>query len=222
MKLLLVEDDQPLGLSLQALLDEHGYLTTWVRSAEDARRFIASEAFDLLLFDIVLPGESGLSLLQWTRQRGADAAILMLTARDAVNDRVMGLDSGADDYLPKPFAVEELLSRLRALARRRASQQTSTWRLGPLHIDTQRRRVAVNEQAVNLSKREYDLLVALATAAGKVLTRAQLAHATRSMDVGEPIESNAIDVHVYSLRKKIGGELITTVRGVGYMIDEPR
>jgi DNA-binding response OmpR family regulator len=217
MKLLLTEDDVQLGEALQAILVFHGYVVTWVRSAEDAQRFIESEPFDLMLIDIVLPRMSGLDLLRWTRDRATESAVMILTARDAVLDRVLGLDSGADDYLPKPFATDELLSRIRALLRRRSSQKSSVWQVGPLTIETARRRVMIHGNVVNLSQREYDLLWRLASNPGQVLTRRQLASGSEA-EYG--VDSNAVDVHVYSLRKKLGLGVIGTVRGVGYVLEE--
>jgi DNA-binding response OmpR family regulator len=216
MKLLLTEDDAQLGEALQGILVSNGYAVTWVRSAEDAQRFIQSEDFDLMLIDIVLPQMSGLDLLRWTRNRASDSTVIMLTARDSVLDRVLGLDSGADDYLPKPFATDELLSRIRALLRRRSSQKSSVWNVGRLTIDTARRRVTMDGSVVNLSQREYELLWRLASNPGRVLTRRQLASGSEA-EYGS--ESNAIDVHVYSLRKKLGNDLIGTVRGVGYVLE---
>jgi DNA-binding response OmpR family regulator len=218
MKLLLTEDDLQLGEALKAILVSHGYVVTWVRSAEDAQRFIESERFDLMLIDIVLPRMSGLDLLRWTRGRATESAVLMLTARDSVLDRVLGLDSGADDYLPKPFATDELLSRVRALLRRRSSQKSSIWQVGALTIDTARRRVTLNGAVVNLSQREYDLLWRLASNPGQVLTRRQLAIGSEA-EYGV-VDSNAVDVHVYSLRKKLGNDVIGTVRGVGYVLED--
>lgn len=122
MKLLLIEDDIPIGTSLQRVLRSAGYNVVWLRHASDAKKFLASYSFDLLLLDIMLPGESGLDLLGWVRARGDATPVIMLTARDSINDRVAGLDGGADDYVPKPFAIEELLSRIRALLRRQCKQ----------------------------------------------------------------------------------------------------
>jgi len=217
MKLLLTEDDAQLGEALQAILVSNGYVVTWVRSAEDAQRFIESEGFDLMLIDIVLPRMSGLELLRWARDRATESAVLMLTARDSVLDRVLGLDSGADDYLPKPFATDELLSRIRALLRRRGSQKSAMWHVGALTIDTARRRVTIGGLAVNLSQREYDLLWRLASNPGQVLTRRQLASGSEA-EYG--VDSNAVDVHIYSLRKKLGLDVIGTVRGVGYVLED--
>jgi len=216
MKLLLTEDDAQLGEALRAILVTNGYSVTWVRSAEDAQRFIQGENFDLLLIDIVLPRMSGLDLLRWTRELTKESAVMMLTARDSVFDRVLGLDAGADDYLPKPFATDELLSRIRALLRRRSSQKSSVWQIGPLTIETARRRVTIDGNVVNLSQREYELLWRLASNAGQVLTRRQLASGS---DAEYGVDSNAVDVHIYSLRKKLGNDLIGTVRGVGYVLE---
>jgi DNA-binding response OmpR family regulator len=217
MKVLLVEDDVQVGQALQHVLSGHAYAVTWVRSAEDAKRFLSAEEFDMLLFDIVLPGESGLTLLSWARVQSIDSPILMLTARDGVTDRVVGLDSGADDYLAKPFALDELLSRMRALLRRRSPQKSAIWTVGDVAIDTARRQVSVRQQPIALSKREYDLLMKLATTPGKVITRVQLARGSDAEDVAE---SNAVDVHIYSLRKKLGVDKISTVRGIGYVLEE--
>lgn len=216
MKTLLVEDDHPLGSSLQEALVKAGYPTTWVRRGPDARRFLEDEHFSIILLDIVLPGETGLELLAWIRARELDAAVLMLTARDSVSDRIRGLDGGADDYLPKPFAVEELLSRIRAVARRSGSQRSAQWQLGSLRIDTASRRVWVDEVEAPLSQREFDVLKVLASEPGKVFTRQQIERASQTRD---PTESNALDVHIHNLRRKLGPTRIGTVRGVGYVLE---
>jgi DNA-binding response OmpR family regulator len=216
-KTLLVEDDLQLGRSLHQLLLRHNYANTWVRSAEDAKRFLSNEAFELLLFDIVLPGESGLALLSWYRGTPGDAQVIMLTARDSIGDRVNGLDAGADDYLSKPFALEELLSRMRALTRRTTSRKSALWRVGDIVVDTARYVVTVRDEPINLSKREYSVLLKLAMHSGKVLTREQLA---RGSQAEEHIDSNAVDVHICSLRKKLQTEAIVTVRGIGYVLED--
>ena len=216
MKLLLVEDDQPLGDALRTVLSANGCMVTWVRTGEDAQRFIRSEDFDLLLFDIVLPNLSGLALLTWTRTLRCESPIMMLTARDSVVDRVLGLDGGADDYLPKPFAMEELLSRCRVLLRRNGDQRAAVWRIGRLQITTASRQVTVSDIAVALSPREFDLLVRLAMSPGTVMTRAQL---SRGSNAEDSLEGNAVDVHVHTLRRKLRGNNITTVRGVGYLLE---
>jgi DNA-binding response OmpR family regulator len=216
MKTLLVEDDVPLGASLQEALDKAGYITTWVRRASDGRRFLSAEEFDLVLLDIVLPGESGLDLLAWLRGRLIATPVVMLTARDSVSDRVRGLDGGADDYVPKPFAVEELLSRIRAVTRRVGPQRSAQWRIGRLTVDTASRRVSIAGIDIALSQREYDVLHALAAEPGKVITRARI---ERSLGTHTGSDSNAVDVHIHNLRRKLGSEFIGTVRGVGYVLE---
>jgi DNA-binding response OmpR family regulator len=220
MKILLLEDDAPLGSSLLRVLKEQGHAVVWLRSIAAARQHLADEAFDLLLLDIVLPDGSGLSLLAELRSRQFSAPIMMLTARDAVSDRVAGLDGGADDYLAKPFAMQELLSRVRALQRRSRnnSQVSAVWQLGHLSIDTARRRVLMQGAEVALSSREYDILVALAAEPGKVLTRRDIDRASQLVDSSE---SNTLQVHIHNLRKKIGAQRIGTVRGVGYVLELP-
>ncbi len=216
MNLLLVEDDLPLGGSLQQLLRGASYPTVWVRTAADAKRFLESETFNLVLLDIVLPDESGLEVLHWMRARALLTPTMMLTARDAVSDRVSGLDGGADDYLPKPFAVQELLSRIRALLRRLGNQRAAIWNVGTIELDTARRKVSVDGEEILLSKREFELLYALAAEPGKVITRAQL---ERTSSTIEEAVSNSLDVHIHNLRKKIGNNRIETIRGVGYAIE---
>ena len=216
MKVMLLEDDQPLGRSLVQVLTQQGHAPLWLRDIASARRHLAVESFDLLLLDIVLPDGSGLDLLAALRQQGLETAIMMLSARDSVADHVLGLDGGADDYLGKPFAIEELLSRIRALQRRGRTQLTALWSVGDLRIDTARRKVWVADEEISLSTREYDILQALAAQPGKVLTRGDIANATRQIDVHE---SNALDVHIYNLRKKLGADRIATVRGVGYVLE---
>jgi DNA-binding response OmpR family regulator len=217
MKVLLVEDDPDLGQSLRSVLLANQYVPTWVRTAESAKQFCQSEPFDLALFDIMLPGGSGLELLTWCRSVGLLFPIMMITARDAVSDRVAGLDGGADDYLPKPFAMEELLSRMRVLVRRQSSHRLSQWCVGDLIIDTQRFSVRLKGQDVALSPREYRLLHLLAISPGAVVTRHQLSRTTSDGDLND---SNVLDVHIHSLRKKIGAKRITTVRGVGFILEE--
>jgi len=216
MKILLVEDDVPLGDSLRRVLAEQGHVVVWLRLALDAQHQLQTESFDILLLDIGLPDGSGLDLLTAIRSRGNTLPVMMLTARDAVSDRVAGLDGGADDYLPKPFAMEELLSRIRVLQRRSRGQLSAHWQVGELSIDTSRRRAQINDKEVALSAREYDILVTLAADPGKVMTRSQIERSLKLIDGGE---SNTLDVHIFNLRKKLGGTRIATVRGVGYVLE---
>ncbi len=214
--ILLVEDDLQLGNSLQRVLTVAGHHVVWLRTQADAQRFLAEERFDLLVLDIGLPDGDGLQLLSALRQAGNGTPVMLLTARDSVGERVLGLDAGADDYMGKPFAVEELLSRVRVLLRRHSGQATPVWHIGPLTINTARRRVQVNGQEVLLAAKEYDILYLLAENAGRVLTRAQL---EARVGRAETLDSNATDVHVYKLRRKLGAALIATVRGVGYVLE---
>jgi DNA-binding response OmpR family regulator len=216
MKILLVEDDMHLGQSLRRVLADQGHTVVWLRLASEARHQLQSETFDTVLLDIVLPDGSGLDLLNAIRSRGDTVPVMMLTARDAVSDRVAGLDGGADDYLPKPFAMEELLSRIRVLQRRGRGHLSASWRVGELSIDTSRRRVMMGDTEVSLSAREYDILVTLAADPGKVMTRSQI---DRALTLSEGGDSNALDVHIYNLRKKLGAARIATVRGVGYALE---
>jgi DNA-binding response OmpR family regulator len=216
MKILLVEDDAPLGRSLLQVLRDQGHATVWLRELADARLHLSADSFDLLLLDIMLPDGSGLDLLCELRARRLAVPVMMLTARDAVADRVAGLDGGADDYLAKPFAIDELLSRVRALQRRSRGQLSAIWAVGDLSIDTARRRVFVSQVEVALSAREYDILAALATEPGKVMTRRDLERGSLLVDTAE---SNTLDVQIYNLRKKLGGQRIGTVRGVGYVLE---
>lgn len=216
MRTLLVDDDLVLGTALQQTLSREGHKVVWLRTIEDARRFLLREEFSVVLLDRVFPGESGLDLVRWMRGRGMDTPVLMLTAHDSLNDRVECLDSGADDFLPKPIAVKELMSRMRALVRRHTRRYDGVFRLGNLTIDGDKRTVMRDDTPVPLSPREYRLLVAMAAQPGRVFSRNDLLVAAAM--AGNP-ESNAVDVHVHNLRRKLGGSVIGTVRGAGYFIE---
>lgn len=216
MKILLVEDDVPLGQSLSRVLSSQGNAVVWLRLASEAQHHLQASTFDMVLLDIVLPDGSGLDLLSTIRGRGQSVPVMMLTARDGVSDRVAGLDGGADDYLAKPFAMEELLSRIRVLQRRSRTQLSAHWQIGNLSIDTARRVVQVDKKTVFLSAREYDILLSLAVDPGKVMTRAQI---ERSWVLIGQKDSNILDVHIHNLRKKLGSARISTVRGVGYALE---
>ncbi len=217
MKVLLVEDDSDLGANLHQVLQRAHFESTWVRSAEDAERFLSTETFDIALLDIMLPGSSGLQLLQWLRDTGKQTPVIMLTARDAISDRVLGLDAGADDYLAKPFAIEELFSRMRAVFRRQTAHKSALWSIGNLVIHTQRRTVRMGDKDLALAPREFDLLLVLAANLGKVVTRHQLGKCSADQLA---MDSNVLDVHIHALRKKLGVERISTVRGVGYILED--
>jgi two-component system, OmpR family, response regulator QseB len=218
MRILLLEDDLQLGKALQAALSQSEYQPVWVRRVVDAKAMLDAEPFVIALLDIGLPDGSGLDVLAYLRHTGNNLPVMLLTARDAVDDRVRGLDAGADDYLPKPFAVPELLSRIRALTRRSAGFASALWKVGELTIEPQRQRVLMNEVVLDLSLREYTLLTELARSAGRFVTRARLEQVLFSSDAA--VESNALEVHIHNLRKKIGAEAIKTIRGVGYLLED--
>lgn len=216
MRLLLLEDDLHLGKALAKALTQEGFSPQWLRRVQEVRTLLAQETFAIALIDIGLPDGSGLELLRWIRARGHSLPILLLTARDAINDRVAGLDAGADDYLTKPFAVPELVSRIRALVRRSAGFATQTWRIGAITVNPARHEVRRDGQLVELSPREFRLLIELARWQGQVVPKRALMRA--AFDATDEVESNALEVHIHHLRRKIGERLIRTVRGVGYII----
>jgi DNA-binding response OmpR family regulator len=216
MRVLLVEDDALLGDALQAGLRLHGFAADWVRDGAAADAALAAEPFSAIVLDLGLPKLSGLDVLRRMRSRGDRTPIVILTARDAVDDRVRGLDSGADDYVVKPVALAELAARIRAVARRAAGVASGRLQVGPLVIDPASREVAYAGAPVELQPREFALLHALALRAGQVLTRQQLE--TQLYEWDDALDSNAIEVHVHRLRRKLAPELIRTVRGVGYML----
>lgn len=218
MRLLLLEDDLQLGKALQTALTQSEFQSIWVRRVLDAKAMLAAESFAAALLDIGLPDGSGLDVLTWLRANGNNIPVIMLTARDAIDDRVRGLDAGADDYLPKPFAIPELLSRIRALTRRSAGFVEQVWRIGKLSIEPARQRVILDDVLLDLPLREYTLLLELARSAGRFVTRSQLEHVVFNSDA--TIESNALEVHIHHLRKKLGAERIKTIRGVGYLLED--
>jgi two-component system OmpR family response regulator/two-component system response regulator QseB len=226
MRLLLVEDDRMIGESLQRALRLEGYAVDWVRDAAAADSTLASERFDLMLLDLGLPPGAGagagghvdgLSVLRAARARHDPTPVIVLTARDARGDRVAGLDAGADDYLVKPFELDELNARIRAVLRRHAGRAEPLLSAGGVTLDPATKQVARDGVAVPLSAREFAVLEALLAKPGAVLSRAQLED--RLYGWGEEIESNAVSVYVHQLRRKLGADFIRTVRGVGYFVD---
>ena len=218
MRLLLLEDDLQLGKALQTALMQSEFQSIWVRRVTDAKSVLETERFAVALLDIGLPDGSGLEVLSWLRKSGNSLPVMMLTARDAVDDRVRGLDTGADDYLPKPFAITELISRIRALSRRSVGFAEQVWRIGKLSIEPARQRVSHDKTELDLSLREYNLLLELARNAGRFVTRSQLENVVFNSE--SLVESNALEVHIHHLRKKIGTDFIRTIRGVGYLLEE--
>lgn len=216
MRILLAEDDIMLGEALQEALIAQGFAVDWLKDGESALAAATTEDFDLLVLDLGLPRRDGMEVLRELRSRGQEVPVLILTARDATADRIAGLDTGADDYLLKPFDLGELSARIRALLRRRAGRARPEIRHGDLRLDPAAQRVWLRDQEIVLPRREYMLLKELLDHAGEVLTRDKLEASLYGWM--EEVESNALEVHVHHLRKKLWPELIRTVRGVGYMI----
>jgi two-component system, OmpR family, response regulator QseB len=216
MRLLLVEDDSMIGAAAQQGLRGEGHTVDWVRDGREAELAVGNGVYDLVLLDLGLPRKDGLSILRGLRARGENVPVLIVTARDAVSDRIAGLDAGADDYLVKPFDLDELSARVRAVLRRRSGRADSVMRRGDLELDTATRRVTWKGREVALSAREYALLEALADRPGAFLTRAQLEERLYGWD--EEIASNAVEVHIHALRRKLDPAVIRNVRGMGYTI----
>ena len=218
MRLLLVEDDPMIGASVQSGLRQEGHSVDWVRDGAAAELAIANGVHEMVLLDLGLPRKSGLELLASLRRKGVTMPVLVITARDSVADRVKGLDAGADDYLVKPFDLDELSARIRALMRRHGGRASPVIEHGPLRLDPATHEFFLNGVPVALSGREFSLLHALMEQPGVPLSRAQLEE--RIYGWNEEIESNAVEVYIHALRRKIGAEWIRNVRGVGYRVPE--
>ena len=218
MRILLVEDDPMIGKTLYSALQQDGHAVDWAKDGQAARLALdtADGAYALVLLDLGLPRKSGLDLLKEVRRAGNKVRVLIVTARDAVADRVAGLDAGADDYLVKPFSLDELAARMRALMRRDVARGDNVLRNGDIELDPAARTVSRDGRVVDLSPREFAVLAALLERPGTALSKAQLEE--RLYGWGDEVESNAIEVHVHNLRKKLGADAIRTIRGVGYVI----
>lgn len=220
MRILIVEDDASLGAGLKTGLGQDGYAADWVRDAAAAEHALRLEHFDLMVLDLGLPGRDGLALLRDLRRSGFCLPVLILTARDAVADRVAGLDAGADDYLVKPCDLDELSARIRALRRRSQGSAVSVLQVGDLALDPAGHQVTLGDKTLCLSPREFALLETLLGSANQAVTRAQLQAATYGW--GDEVGSNALEVHIHHLRRKLGKDRIQTVRGIGYrLVSEP-
>lgn len=216
MRILLAEDDVLLGDGLRAGLRQAGFHVDWVRDGQAAERELRAQPYAAAVLDLGLPLMDGIDVLASVRRAGVTLPVLVLTARDAVPDRIKGLDTGADDYVVKPVDLDELAARLRALVRRAAGQPQEQLQAAGLSLDPAARTVLRDGEPVTLSTREFDLLQALMLNAGRVLSREQLEQHLYSW--GREVESNAVEVHIHHLRKKLGAERIQTVRGVGYLL----
>ena len=216
MRVLLVEDDELIAHGIMAGLRARGLTVDGVATAAQAEAALSGVSCDVVILDLGLPDEDGMSLLRRLRSDGMALPVLVLTARDAIEDRVAGLRAGADDYLLKPFDLNELVARLHALLRRAAGRSVDVIEHGPLRLNPESGEVFLHGQPLVLSRRESALLAALLHACGRILSADQLKDSL--YDFNEEIESNAINVHIHHLRRKLGAGVIETVRGVGYRI----
>jgi DNA-binding response OmpR family regulator len=216
MKILMIEDDLAIGRALLAVFQDEGHLVVWLRMADVVLARLQAETFDAVLLDLGLPDGDGAELLRQLRAAGQSLPVLIMTARDSLEDRLNGFNTGADDYLIKPFEIPELLARLRAIVRRANGNADGGWSFGELVLDESRMLVTRAGAPVALSRTEFALLLALVKESGRVLTRAEL-----EQGVLPHSEGQTLDVHISNLRKKIGERLIRTVRGVGYMAQKP-
>ena len=216
MRLLLVEDDTMIGRAMRRGLGDAGFTVDWVTDGHAAELALASGVYDLAVLDLGLPGKDGMAVLTGLRARKDPVPVLIVTARDAVPDRIAGLNAGADDYVLKPFDLDELVARVRALLRRHAGGGAPVLECGKLSLDPVRREVRVAGALVQLSAREFSLLEALMQRPGAVLSREQLEDAVYGW--GQEIGSNAVEVHLHNLRRKLGPDSIRNVRGVGYKV----
>jgi two-component system response regulator QseB len=218
MRLLIVEDDPMIGRALRLGLVDAGFAVDWTEDGRSGELALATGVYDLVVLDLGLPAMDGMTLLEGLRRRGNHVPVLIATARDAVDKRIAGLNAGADDYLLKPFDLDELVARVRALLRRHAGTGSSILSVGSLALDTVRKRVTLDAVEVTLSAREFALLEALMQRPGAVLSREKLEESVYGW--GDEIGSNAIEVHLHHLRKKLGAQRIVNVRGVGYRLAE--
>jgi two-component system response regulator QseB len=216
-RLLLVEDDEQLGAGIRKALMRDGDHVDWLKNGEQALAAVRREAFELIILDLQLPGKDGIWVLQSMRREAINTPVLIMTARDTVDERVLGLDSGADDYVVKPVELKELRSRVRALSRRSHGFASPEIELGDLRIDKSRHQVWFRGVEVELNRREFVLLCEFVNKPGQVLERGQLEQALYGWNEG--VESNALEVHIHHLRRKLDSGLIRTVRGVGYRLE---
>jgi two-component system response regulator QseB len=219
MRLLLIEDDPMIGRAARQGLGDAGFAVDWVMDGNAAERALANDVYDLAILDLGLPGQDGMTVLKGLRRSGNAVPVLIATARDAVSDRIAGLNAGADDYVLKPFDLDELVARVRALLRRQAGGASPLLECGGLVLDPVRKEVQLKGEPVSLSAREFALLEVLLRRPGAVLSREQLEDSVYGWT--EEIGSNAIEVHLHNLRRKLGTQTIRNVRGVGYKVVAP-
>jgi len=219
MRILVIEDDPTLGHALREFLTQQGYAVDWLQEGSLAVDTVVGQHYDLLLLDLNLPGKSGLDILRELRAASESLPVLILTARDGVEDRVAGLDSGADDYVIKPFELAELAARVRALGRRRVGQTNAVIEAGPLQFDTVGREIRAGGERLNLSVRELSVLEMLMLRVGRVVTKRQIVNSLSAWDAD--FSENAVEVYIYRLRRRLEGTgaSIQTVRGFGYLLE---
>jgi DNA-binding response OmpR family regulator len=216
MRVLLVEDDTMIAQGLQTAMRQSGFAVDWMRDGKSAAAAWQTDVFDVVLLDLGLPQRDGLDVLRDARKRGDRTPVIILTARDEIQNRIAGLDAGADDYIVKPFDLDEVMARMRSVLRRATGRGDSGIQHGELRLDLVSRTIERNGIAVNLSAHEYAVLEALLQRPGAVLSRAQLEDRLYGWD--QPIGSNAIEVYIHGLRRKLGSDVIRTLRGVGYFV----
>lgn len=220
MRLLLIEDNDSIGKGLYAGLNQAGYAVDWVRDGETAQSAFTTEEYDVAVLDLGLPRKSGIEVLHELRAQGNKVPVLILTAKDTVNDRIIGLDQGADDYMVKPFDLEELQARLRAIIRRSSGRAAPSLVHGDIELDPASHTVTNKGDVVELTPRAFEILRILMENQGRVLSRSRLEESMYSWK--DEIESNAVEVHIHQIRKKLGSDLIRTIRGVGYIMDKAK
>ncbi|KJY82877.1 XRE family transcriptional regulator [Vibrio galatheae] len=218
MRLLLVEDDALLGQSMVTSLSRHGYTVDWLEKGAGVTTALKTEAFTAVILDLTLPDIDGLQVLRAIRREGFELPVMILTARDDIRDRVQGLDGGADDYLGKPFALEELLARLRVLIRRQSGSADENIVIGSLSLSLSEQSIRFADSPLKLTRNEFKILASLMTNAGRVQSKEQLQQSLHGWDEGS--SDNAIEVHIHNLRKKVPDVAIKNIRGVGYILEK--
>ncbi|EOB2813508.1 response regulator [Vibrio vulnificus] len=218
MRLLLIEDDTLLGQSMVTSLSRHGYTVDWLEKGSGVTSALKTEDFTAVILDLTLPDIDGLDVLRNIRSAGFNLPVVILTARDDIKDRVQGLDRGADDYLGKPFALEELLARLRVVIRRQSGSATEVIEVGEMSLSLSEQSIRYQEVVLKLTRNEFKILAALITNAGRVMSKDQLQQSLHGWD--DSASDNAIEVHIHNLRKKAPNVPIKNIRGVGYIIEK--
>lgn len=218
MRLLLVEDDELLGDAVKTGLNQFDYIVEWLKDGESAKAALRTDSFDLIILDLGLPKLSGLRLLQIIRGLGNTTPVLILTARESIENRIQGLDSGADDYMIKPFDLNELVARIRALIRRSQGRADTIIQYKNIVLDPSAHTVTLDNEPINVPRREFALLQKLLENCGHALSREQLMQSLYGWD--EDVDSNALEVHIHNLRKKLNANFIRTIRGIGYMAEK--